>query len=69
MTFNTKASILIIPRTYIISHTRVLQCLRGGEQWNTNYGEFREKANKSVGYEAQRVECCAGLRVVCTTGG
>jgi len=69
MTLNMKASTMIISRTYILSHTRALQCSWGGAQWNTSYGEFREKAKKSVGYEAQRVECCAGLRVVCTTGG
>jgi hypothetical protein len=43
---------------YSLSHTRALQYLWGGAQWNTGYGEFREKAKKSVGYEAQPVECC-----------
>jgi hypothetical protein len=69
MTFNMKASTVIISRTYILSDTRALQCLWGGAQWNTGYGEVREKVKKSVGYEAQPVECCAGLHVVCTTGG
>jgi hypothetical protein len=69
MTFNMKASTVIISRTYILSHTQALQCLWGGAQMNTGYGEFREKAKKSVGYEAQPVECFTGLRVVCTTGG
>ena len=69
MTFNMKASTVIISRTNVLSHTQALQCLCGGAQWNRGYGEFREKAKKSVGYEAQPVECCAGLRVVCTTDG
>jgi len=35
MTFNMKASTVIISRTCILSHNRVQQCLRGGAQWNT----------------------------------
>jgi hypothetical protein len=69
MTFNMKASTVCISRTYILSRTQALQCLWGSAQWNTGYGEFREKAKKSVRYEAQPVECCAGLRVVRMTGG